>query len=52
MGIHESQSRLYENMIGRNAAFWEPIYGKLVETFEDELRDVTFKEWVRAINKP
>lgn len=39
-------------MIGRNASFWEPLYGKLVEAFEENLSDVTFKEWVRAINKP
>lgn len=52
MGIHESQSRLYENMIGRNHAFWEPIYGNLQALFPENLNDVTLDEFVKAINKP
>ena len=52
MGIHESQSRLNENMIGRSLSFWKPIYGKLQETFPEQLSDVTLNEWVKAINKP
>ncbi len=51
MGMHESQSRFFENMIGRNEAFWEPIYKKLQELFPKELGKVSHEEFVRAVNK-
>ncbi len=51
MGMHESQSRFFENMIGRNEAFWEPIYKKLQELFPKELGKVSREEFVRAVNK-
>ncbi len=49
MGIHESQSRFYENVLGRSLAFWEPIYGdvqKLLPAFSD----ITLEEFYREIN--
>lgn len=51
MGMHESQSRFFENMIGRNEAFWEPVYEKLQELFPEELFKVSREEFVRAVNK-
>jgi carboxypeptidase Taq len=51
MGIHESQSRLYENLVGRSLEFWEPIYPKLQEAFPDVLSNVSLEEYHRAINK-
>ncbi|MFR3727236.1 carboxypeptidase M32 [Lacrimispora sp.] len=51
MGMHESQSRFFENIIGRNEAFWEPIYGKLTELYPDRLKDIPLKTFVEAINK-
>ncbi len=51
MGMHESQSRFFENIIGRNEAFWLPVYGKLQEQFPKELGKVTVQEFVKAINK-
>ena len=51
MGMHESQSRFFENMIGRNEAFWEPIYKKLQELFPKELGKVSREEFVRAVYK-
>lgn len=51
MGMHESQSRFYENIIGRNKAFWEPIYGKLVETFPEQLDKVSLDQFIKAVNK-
>ena len=36
-GMHESQSRFFENMIGRSVPFWKPIYGKLKEIFPKQL---------------
>ena len=50
-GMHESQSRLFENIIGRSRAFWQPIYGKLQEMYPEQLGDVTLDAFYRAINK-
>ncbi len=49
MGIHESQSRFYENVLGRNINFWIPIYDKVQELLPN-LRDVTIEEFVKEIN--
>ena len=51
MGLHESQSRFCENIIGRSKAFWEPIYGKLVATFPEQLKDVDLDKFITAINR-
>lgn len=51
MGFHESQSRFYENIIGRSLLFWKPIYSKLQKTFEPLLDDVTFQHFIDGINK-
>lgn len=51
MGVHESQSRFFENIIGRNVAFWEPIYGKLQELYPDKLSDIPLEQFMEAINK-
>lgn len=50
MGIHESQSRMYENMIGRSYAFWELHFDKLKEIFAKELKGVTLLEFYEYIN--
>ncbi len=50
MGMHESQSRMMENMLGRNKAFWVNLYPKLVELFPENLADVGLAAWVDAIN--
>lgn len=51
MGMHESQSRFYENIIGRSREFWEPIYGKLVETYPENLKDISLDHFIKGINK-
>lgn len=51
MGMHESQSRFYENMIGRSQEFWEPLFPKLKETYPQELADVSFEAFMTGINK-
>lgn len=51
MGLHESQSRFLENLIGRNKAFWEPIYPKLQEKFEDALKEIDLDTFMKAINR-
>ncbi len=49
--IGESQSRFYENMIGRSRKFWEVHYGKLQEFFVEQLKDVTLDDFYKAINR-
>ena len=51
MGIHESQSRFYENIIGRSAAFIHVIYPKLRELFPEQMKDVDETMLYRAVNK-
>lgn len=51
MGMHESQSRFYENIIGRNEAFWEPIYKNVAEIFGKPLVAVPLSDFIKAINK-
>ncbi len=51
MGVHESQSRFYENLIGRSRAFIGAIYPKVQEFFPAQLGNVTAEQFYRAINK-
>ncbi len=51
LGMHESQSRLYENMIGRSYGFWKNHYPKLQETFNEELKDVAVDDFYKYINE-
>jgi carboxypeptidase Taq len=51
MGIHESQSRLFENIIGRSRGFTELIFPKLQELFPSQLEGVTPDGFYRAVNK-
>ncbi|MCI9501791.1 MAG: carboxypeptidase M32 [Hungatella sp.] len=51
MGMHESQSRFFENIIGRNEAFWAPVYPKLQQQFPQQLKDVPVEKFVKAVNK-
>jgi carboxypeptidase Taq len=50
-GVHESQSRLWENVVGRSRAFWEHFYPLMQRTFPDQLKGVTLETFYRAINK-
>ncbi|MDO4650542.1 MAG: carboxypeptidase M32 [Eubacteriales bacterium] len=49
MGIHESQSRFYENILGRNKNFWSPIYEEIQEILP-ELQKISLDEFYREIN--
>lgn len=51
MGMHESQSRFFENVIGRSEAFWKPLFPKLKETFPEQLKEVTLEHFIKGINK-
>ena len=50
LGIHESQSRLWENMIGRSREFWEHYLPKLKSRFPGQLEDVGLERFHAAVN--
>jgi carboxypeptidase Taq len=50
LGIHESQSRLWENQVGRSRSFWEHFFPRARETFPDALGCVALGDFVFAIN--
>ena len=51
LGVHESQSRLWENLIGRSRPFWEYFYPGLQAAFPSQLGTVTLDQFYRGINK-
>jgi carboxypeptidase Taq len=50
-GIHESQSRLIENIVGRSRGFWQRHFPPLQQLFPEQLHSHTAEEFYRAINK-
>lgn len=50
LGIHESQSRLWENNVGRSLSFWNYFYPKLQEIFPDNLKNYTVGDFYKAMN--
>ena len=50
MGIHESQSRFYENIIGRNKNFWAQHYGKVQEVFPS-YQGIDLDAFYKGMNK-
>lgn len=51
MGIHESQSRFYENILGRSRPFLSYLFPKVKELFPEQLQDVDEELFYRAVNK-
>jgi carboxypeptidase Taq len=51
LGIHESQSRLWENLVGRSLPFWRFFYPRVQEVFPDQLRGVDLDRFYAAINR-
>jgi carboxypeptidase Taq len=49
-GMHESQSRLWENRVGRSHRFWDLHFGELRGAFPDQLADVSVDDFWRAVN--
>jgi carboxypeptidase Taq len=50
-GVHESQSRTWENIVSRSRPFWEHFYPELQKTFPQQLGTVPLDTFYRAINK-
>jgi len=51
LGLHESQSRLWENLVGRSHGFWQHFYPQLRRTFHEALHDVSVETFRLVINR-
>jgi carboxypeptidase Taq len=51
LGIHESQSRFYENIIGRSLEFWEKFFPELQKIFAKQLRGFSFRDFYEFVNE-
>ncbi len=51
MALHESQSRLWENLVGRSKPFWKHYFPKFQSRFQSQLANVSQADFYRAINK-
>jgi carboxypeptidase Taq len=51
LGIHESQSRLWENLVGRSPQFWRFFYPRVQETYPEQLSGVALDRFVAGINR-
>ena len=51
LGLHESQSRLWENLVGRSAGFWRHFYPRLRNVFHDVLHDISVETFRQIINR-
>jgi carboxypeptidase Taq len=50
LGLHESQSRMWENMVGRSLPFWRHFYPQLQAIFPAALADASLDDWYRSVN--
>lgn len=50
LGIHESQSRLWENLVGRSISFWQYFYPRAQELFPGALQNVPLNDFCQVIN--
>ena len=51
LGLNESQSRTWENLVGRSRPFWLHWYQPLQETFPEQLGDVDLDTFLAAVNR-
>lgn len=51
LGVHESQSRLWENMVGRSRAFWDHFFPRLQSACPEQLGRVAIPAFYSAINR-
>ena len=51
LGVHESQSRLWENLVGRSRGFWKFFLPRLKQAFSQNLQDVSLESFYRSINR-
>ena len=51
LGIHESQSRMWENLVGRSLSFWQFFYPRAQAAFPEQLSDVELDDFIAGINR-
>jgi len=51
MAVHESQSRMWENLVGRSEAFWKRYYPRLQQMFSSQLGNVDWFTFYKGVNK-
>lgn len=51
LGVHESQSRMFENLVGRSRAFWDAYFPRFQELFPEQLADQTPESIYKAVNR-
>lgn len=51
LGVHESQSRMWENLVGRSRGFWRHYFPRLRQVFPRQLADQDAESFYRAVNK-
>lgn len=51
LGLHESQSRMWENLVGRSRPFWRFFYSQIQKAFPEQLGQVELETFYRAVNK-
>lgn len=51
MGLDESQSRMWENLVGRSYAFWQFFYPRAQEMFPSQLGNISLEAFYRGVNK-
>jgi carboxypeptidase Taq len=50
LGMHESQSRMWENLVGRSQPFWRYFFPRIQELFPDAVRGYDAERWYREVN--
>jgi carboxypeptidase Taq len=50
LGMHESQSRMWENLVGRSLPFWRYFFPRLAELYPDQLKGYDAERWYREVN--
>ena len=50
LGMHESQSRMWENLVGRSLPFWRRFFPRLQQLFPDDFRGYDVDRWYREVN--
>jgi len=50
LGMHESQSRMWENLVGRSLPFWRHFFPRLQELYPETLGDYDAERWYREVN--
>jgi len=51
LAVHESQSRMWENLVGRSLPFWEYFYPGLQQAFPEQLNAISLEQFYHGINR-